>query len=217
MLLKELVAPPIKTLTDHYQTYKLLLIHPSSRYRTLLIAALTSDPPCPLYYYGLSAGDVGLEHFLTSLAHDLADQSPTFGRHINHTRHQTTEDFEQLAEALAGDLNELCDEDYLLIIDEYDYADIVPGIQSFIECLLNHLPPHCHLLINSRTLPRLPWMALAAKHQAVILRDAQMLTSGSYSEYDIDNPNVEVFALGPGYVMINGQPGAADLLLWNDT
>jgi DNA-binding SARP family transcriptional activator len=205
MSLKDLVAPSIETLTAHYMANKLLLIHPSSRHRTLLIAALIDSPPCPLYYYGMGVEDVDLVQFLVGLSHSLADQSPTFGRHINQARNQTPDDLEQLAEALANDLNELEDADYLLILDEYDRADGVPDIQVFVEHLLSYLPPQCHLLISSRTLPRLPWVALVAKHQAVVLRDARMLTSGFYSEYSAENPNVEVYALGPGYVMVNGQ------------
>lgn len=205
MALEELVEPSIQTLTAHYSTNKLLLIHPSSRYRTLLIAELINDPPCPLFYFGLGISDTTLTQFLTSLAHDLADQKETFGRYINEARNQTPDDFEQLATALADDLAELSEKDYLLILDEYDRSDSVPGIQTFVEYLLNYLPPQCHLLISSRTMPRLPWVALVARHQAVVLRDSRMLSSGFYTEHTTTNPNVEVYALGPGYVMVNGE------------
>jgi DNA-binding SARP family transcriptional activator len=205
MTLKDLVSPSIQALVKHYVANRLLLIHPSSRYRTLLIAALIDDPPCPLFYYSLSVQDVTLDQFLTGLAHDLADQHPTFGRYINEARNQRPDDFAHLGAALANDLAELGDQDYILIIDEYDRADDVQEIQSFVEYLLDYLPEQCHLLINSRSLPRLPWVALVAKRQAVVLRDARMLTSGFYSEDLVGNPNVEVFALGPGYVMVNGR------------
>ena len=206
MSLHELVAPSIETLVAHYAANKLLLIHPNSRYRTLTIAALINNPPCPVFYYGLGVGDTSLGQFLAGLTHDLADQNPTFGRHVNQVRHQVPDDFEQLADALAQDLAELAEEDYLLILDEYDRCDDVQDVQAFVEYLLEKLPPQCHLLINSRTLPRLPWVALVAKHQAVVLRDARMLTSGFYAEYASEYPNLEVYALGPGYVMVNGQP-----------
>ncbi len=205
MSLKELVYPSIETLAAHYTSNKLLLIHPSSRYRTLLIAALLDSPPCPLFYYSLGVTDVSLAQLLTGLVHDLADQSPTFGRRLNQVRSNYPDDFDRLATALAEDLVELSEGDYLLILDEYDRADNIPEIQTFVEYLLDYLPDHCHLLINSRSLPHLPWVALVAKHQAVVLKDSQLLTSGFYSESLSENPNVEVFALGPGYVMVNGQ------------
>lgn len=205
MLLKELVTPSLEALADHYRDNKLLLIHPSSRYRTLLVAALIDNPPCPLYYYSLGIEDVGASQFISRLAHDLADQQPTFGKNLNHARNETPDDLEGLASALAKDLTELSKEDYLLILDEFDRADDIPDIQLFVEYLVENLPPRCHLLINSRSLPRLPWVALVARRQAAVLRDARLLTSGFYTEHYSDSPNVEVYALGPGYVIVNGQ------------
>jgi DNA-binding SARP family transcriptional activator len=203
--LHELVADSIEALRTHYTANKLLLVHPSSRYRTLVIAALINDPPCDVYFYGLGPEDVNLPQFLAGLTHDLADQEPMFGRHINEIRQQT-DDFEALAAALARDLAELNQDHYLLILDEYDRADDAQDVQAFIEYLLDHLPEQCHLLVTGRTLPRLPWVALVAKHQAVVLRDARMVTSGLYADSTAEAPGLEVHALGPGYVLVNGQP-----------
>lgn len=205
MSIRELVAPSIEALSSHYSNNKLLLIHPSSRYRTLIIAALIENPPCPLYYYGLGIEDVGLAQFLAGIAHDLTDQAPAFGRNLNDARNRKPDNIPCLAKALAKDLEDLEQMDHLLILDEYDRADDIQDIQAFMEHLLGLIPEHCHILINSRTLPRLPWVALVAKRQAVVLRDARMLPSGFYSEHFSENPNVEVYALGPGYVIINGQ------------
>lgn len=205
MALIESIGPSLEALKNQYLQNKLLLIHPSSRYRTLLIAGLIQDPPCSVFYFGLSTNDTSLGQFLSSLTHNLADQSPTFGKYLNEARKEQPDDYEALAEAAAADLSDLEASDYILILDEYDRADSVPEIQTFIEHLLNVLPEQCHLLINSRSLPRLPWVALVAKHEAVVLKDSRLLTSGFYSDSFEENPNVEVFALGPGYVMLNGQ------------
>ena len=119
----ELLSPAFEAVRSNYTNYKLLLIHPNSRYRTLLISALINDPPCPLYYYGLAPDDTSLPQFLAGLTHDLAEQHPTFGRHLNQIRHRTPDDIHALASALAQDLGELNDKDYLLIFDHYDRAD----------------------------------------------------------------------------------------------
>ena len=205
MSLKELVTPSIETLTSYYASNKLLLIHPSSRFRTLLISVLINDPPCPLYYYGLGIEDVSLQQFVSGLTRSIADQTAIFGTYTNEELSKGNADPTHLAELFAHDLAQLDKDDYLLILDEYDRADEVAEIQTFLEHLLEHLPAQCHLLINSRTLPRLPWVALVAKRQAVVLRDARMLPTGFYSEHFSENPNVEVYALGPGYVILNGQ------------
>jgi DNA-binding SARP family transcriptional activator len=205
MSLTTLTKPSLDVLKEQFASNRLLLLHPSSRYRTLLIAALIEDPPCPIYYYGLGAEDTNLPQFLVGFIHDLADQSPTFGRRTNEAQRQQPTDPAALARALADDLAELEDTDYLLILDEYDRADAVEDIQVFVELLLDDLPEHCHILINSRTLPRLPWLALVTKHTAAVLRNDQMLTSGFYAERDPHQPALEVHAFGPGYVMIDGQ------------
>jgi len=205
MSLKELIAPSLDTLTAHYASNKLLLIHPSSRHRTLLIAALLDSPPAPLYFFSFGVGDTSLSQFLSSLSGSMADQADIFGRHLNEILSRTPDDIPALADALAADLAELSDDHYLLLIDEYDRSDEVADIQTFFEQLLAQLPAQCHLLINSRTLPRLPWVALVARKQAVVLRDSKLLPSGFYSEHFSESPNVEVYALGPGYVMLNGQ------------
>lgn len=203
--LQELVSASLKALRTHYLSNRLLLIHPGSRYRTLLIAALINDPPCRIYFYGLGVEDANLPQFLAGLSHDLADQEPLFGRHINEIRQQTGA-VDELARALARDLAELSDEHYLLILDDYDFADDAQDIQTFVEALLGHLPEQCHVLINSRTLPRLYWMALVARHQAVVLRDSQMLTGAVYANHPGDAPSFEIHSLGPGHVLVNGQP-----------
>lgn len=205
MSVKELVTPSVEALSTHFSDSKLLLIHPSGRYRTLIIAALVENPPCPLYYYGVGIEDVGLSQFLTGLTHDLAGQSPAFGRYLNEARNRDPDDIVQLATALSKDLGEVNREDYLLILDEYDRTDNIQEIQALMAHLLDLIPQNCHILINSRTLPRLPWVALVAKRQAVVLRDARMLPAGFYSEHFSENPNIEVYALGPGYVLLNGQ------------
>ncbi len=205
MEFKEQLRPVLETLASHYAANKLLLIHPGSRYRTLLIAALLADPPCDLFYYSLGLEDVGLDQFLTGLGQGLAAQHPTFGRYLNRARRDAADDIPQMAAALAEDLRDLDDRDYLLILDEYDRADPVPEIHTFVENLLEYMPAQCHLLINSRTLPRLPWVGLIARGQAVVLRDARVLTSGFYPEHSAENPTVEVYALGPGHVLVNGE------------
>jgi DNA-binding SARP family transcriptional activator len=202
----ELLEPSLNAIRDNYADHKLLLIHPNSRYRTLLIASLINKPPLPMYYYGLGAEDTTFAQLLAGLTHDLAQQHATFGRHVNQVRNRAPSDIPALAEAFATDLSELSDQDYLLIVDEYDRADDVEDVQIFFAALLEQLPSQCHLLINARTLPRLPWVALVARHEAAVLRDSRLLSSGFYSEQGPERANLEAYTLGPGYILKDGKP-----------
>ncbi|NDJ52806.1 MAG: hypothetical protein GYB68_06960 [Chloroflexi bacterium] len=205
MALDQVIENSLQMLFDQYKGNKLLLVHPSSRYRTLLIAAAMQNAPCPVYYYGFGVEDVTLNHFIGQLTRELADQNPAFGRRLVEVRSDPEVGVETLAEALGEDLAELEKQHYILILDEYDRSDSNTEMQSFFDHLLTHLPEHCHLLINSRQMPRLPWVALVARHEAIVLKDSRMLSSGFYGGPTSDSPNVEVYALGPIHVMVDGQ------------
>ena len=180
-LLKSLAAPAVDTVLSQYTTNKVLLIHPSSRYGKLLIAALIDASPCELFCYGMGVEDVSLDQFLIGISNSLAVQSSNCRCEIIGALNQKVTDPGALAEVLARDLARLSSDHYLLVLDEYDRADTVVDIQTFMEALLDLLPAQCHLVIGSRTLPRLPWVGLVARRQAVVLRDAAVMPIGFYS------------------------------------
>jgi two-component SAPR family response regulator len=111
-----------------------------------------------------------------------------------------------LLDTFARDLAEISDQPYYLILDEYDRSDSADDVQMFIEKLVGKLPENCRLVLNSRTLPRLPWVSLIAQKQAVLLEDSRLIRRDFY-EIETEGKNkLEVYALGPGYVLMNGQP-----------
>jgi len=178
---KILAAPAVDTVLSQYTSNKVLLIHPSSHYGKLLIAALIDASPCELFCYGMGIEDVSLDQFLIGISNSLAVQSSNFRCEIIEALNQKIADPGALAEVFARDLTWLSSDHYLLILDEYDRADTVVDIQTFMEALLDFLPVQCHLVIGSRTLPRLPWVGLVARRQAVVLRDAAVMPIGFYA------------------------------------
>jgi DNA-binding SARP family transcriptional activator len=149
--------------------------------------------------------DINVQSFLTGITHDLANQHPTFGRHTNILPQNAYENFDLLLKTFAQDLAEIADEPYLLILDEYDRSDSADDIQMFVEKLVAYLPDNCRLVINSRTLPRLPWVSLIAQRRAVLLEDDKLIRHDFY-EIETEGKNkLDVFALGPGYVLMNGK------------
>jgi hypothetical protein len=112
-------------------------------------------------------------------------------------------------QALASDLADWTHEPFLLILDEYDRSDSADDVQRFIELLIPRLPPHCKLVINSRSLPRLPWVSLIARNQAIILKDDQLISEDFYDHGSngqaVHGTRLDVTALGPGYVSLNDE------------
>jgi DNA-binding SARP family transcriptional activator len=167
----------------------------------VLVAKLLNDPDVKTFYYSMGPNDVNVASFLSGLIHDLADQSPLFGRTLNQLDYESSDNTEELLNTLVDDLDELSADPYILILDEYDRADAADDLQGFIEQLVPRMPQQCRLVINSRTLPRLPWVSLVAQKQATVLEDTELVSSDFYGVEGDGTPHLEVFALGPGYVL----------------
>lgn len=206
MQLHNLIDQTFQAFQEQAANAKVILLHPRSRYRSVLVAKLINSSDLKVYYYAMGQDDINLHSFLTGITHDLANQHPTFGRHTNILPQESYGKLEVLLDTFARDLAEMSDEPYYLILDEYDRSDSADDVQMFIEKLVNKLPNNCQLVINSRTLPRLPWVSLIAQKKAVLLEDNQLIRHDFY-EIETEGVNkLEVYALGPGYVLMNGKP-----------
>lgn len=205
MQLHDLINNSFQIFQEEAPNARVILLHPRSRYRSVLIARLINSDNLNVYYYAMGPDDINVQSFLTGITHDLANQHPTFGRHTNILPQNAYENPELLLKTFAQDLAEISDEPYLLILDEYDRSDSADDIQMFVEKLVAYLPDNCRLVINSRTLPRLPWVSLIAQRRAVLLEDDKLIRHDFY-EIETEGKNkLDVFALGPGYVLMNGK------------
>ncbi len=205
MYLSTLVDQAFEVFQEQSPSARVILLHPRSRYRSVLVARLINMPNFRVLYYAMGQDDINLSSFLSGITHDLANQHPTFGRHINILPPEAYENLGTVADAFARDLQEISVEPFYLILDEYDRSDSADDIQCFIEKLISRLPDNCRLVINSRTLPRLPWVSLIAQKHAVLLEDSQVIRQNFYQAETVGQNKLEVYALGPGYVLMNGQ------------
>lgn len=206
MQLHTLIDQTFQAFQEEAADARVILLHPRSRYRSVLVARLINALDLKVFYYAMGQDDINLQSFLTGVTHDLANQHPTFGRHTNILPPEAYDNLETLLETFSRDLAEISDQPYFLILDEYDRSDSADDVQMFVEKLVNRLPENCRLVINSRTLPRLPWVSLIAQKKAVLLEDDHLIRRDFY-EIETEGKNrLEVYALGPGYVLMNGQP-----------
>lgn len=206
MNLQAIVRQSYETLLQHIGTEQIILLHPKSRYRSMVIARLLAEPPKPIFYYAMGPYDVNLNAFISGFIHDLAEQVPTFGRHLSQF------DFEKaspprLLESFLADVAELSSEPFFLILDEYDASESVNDVQSFWEQVLLRLPENCQVLINSRTMPRLPWIALIAQRKAAIVDENGLALHGLYRTTNGDSlAELTVRCLGPNSIDKNKVP-----------
>lgn len=196
-----------QALLHQLDAHQVVLLHPQNPYRTLVIAQLVNDPNVNKFYYAMGPDDIDLQSFIYSITHDMTLQHPTFGRHLNTLPASVFEDinanFDLILHCFVRELEEMSDSPYVLIFDEYDRSDIADDMQRFIERLSINLPSHCHVVFNGRTLPRLSWLSLIAQNKAAMLLNNQVITQDFYGLKNDQNGSLEVYALGPGFVLLN--------------
>ncbi|MBE2182768.1 MAG: hypothetical protein IAE89_05015 [Anaerolineae bacterium] len=206
--ISDLLKPILHEIEKFLQRGRFLLLHPESSYRSLVVAALLQDRAYPVFYYALGVEDTNLTAFLNGLVHTISKQKPGFGSHV--LQKWNLFDFNTMVDALASDLAELGNgQPFILILDEFDRSDSADDIQYFLEQIANVLPDGCTILINSRTVPRLSWIALMAKERGIMLKDAHLIKENFYrlrTAADNVDDVIEVFALGPGFVLLNDLP-----------
>ncbi len=205
MALSSLVDQSYQTFQEQAAQARLILLHPRSRYRSVLVAQLINTPGLKTFYHALGPDDLNLESFLSNITHDLANQYPTFGRHLNLLPASAYQNMDTLLNTFARDLSEISDEDFLLILDEYDRGDSADDIQLFIARLVGKLPTNCRLVLNGRTLPRLPWISLVAQKYAILLEDQLLIRDNFYELENRGKTKLEVFSLGPGHVLMDNK------------
>lgn len=209
MKLHDLIDKSYESFLEQLQDTRVVLLHPRSRYRSMLIAKLISTSELNTFYYAMGPDDINLQAFISSISHDLANQHPTFGRHTNilpqNVYEKPEENFNLLLETFARDLSEISDGQFLLILDEYDRSDSSDEVQRFVEKLALHLPENGRLVINSRTLPRLPWVSMIAQKRAVVLEDGHIIQKDFYGNPNEGSDSMGVYALGPSFVITDDE------------
>lgn len=205
MRLHALLEESYETLKQHTAGTRVILLHPRSRYRSVLVARLLNDPDTRAFYYAMGPDDISIESFLSGITHDIANQHPTFGRHIDMLSAEAWKDKRLLLETFARDIGELSDQPFYLVLDEYDRGDSADEVQWFIEQLVPLLPERCTLVINSRSLPRLPWVSMIARGSAALIEDNLLIGNDFYDVPREGKQQLEVFALGPGFVLLDGK------------
>ena len=185
---------------------KIILLHPSSRLRSVLLANLVSNPNISTFYYAMDIDDINLENFLVHVIHEMSNSNPTFGRHLSNlpasVQRNPYRHFDLVLDTFVTEVTELDDNEFYFILDEFDRADAADDVQRFVERLSHFLPERCKLVLNSRTLPRMPWLSMIAKGHAVMLRDEYLVTENHFDNQNTNDAELKVLSLGPGYVFL---------------
>src|SRR6266480_539115 len=151
----------------------ILLCAPAGFGKTTLVAAFLAECGMPAVWLSLDAEDNDPQHFLSTLLAAFQTRDPSLGAsvqaHLSSPHGLQGLSLSAVFTLLINDLASRNSGEFLLVLDDYHTITLEP-LQHAIAQLLEHCPPQLHLLITSRSDPRLPLARLRARGQLCELR-----------------------------------------------
>ena len=149
---------------------KLTLISaPAGFGKTTLVSQWLARGPRPIAWLSLDEGENNPARFLTYLVAALRTVAPNIGEGVlGVLQSPQLPPPEAMLTVLLNDLTTIPDH-FILVLDDYHLLDAQPVDQA-LTYLVEHLPPHMHLVILTREDPRLPLARWRARDQLSELR-----------------------------------------------
>src|SRR2546429_1252470 len=151
----------------------ILLCAPVGFGKTTLLAAFLAECGVPAVWLSLDAEENDPQHFLSTLLAAFQTRDPSLGAsvqaHLSSPHGLQGLSLSAVFTLLINDLTSRTRGEFLLVLDDSHTITLEP-LQHAIAQLVEHGPPQLHLLITSRSDPRLPLARLRARGQLCELR-----------------------------------------------
>lgn len=203
-VLKEMTPEGFRAATNDA---RLVVLYPRNRYRDAYLAKYLKEPKSGFYYYSLQTSDRNLRRFLINLVNDLKAITGTFGENVSAALTSKAK-VSDLAIAFTDDLNNLSSDPFVILLDQYDRLPEKDETKRFMNALVDLIPPQCQVVINARERAYMPWFDLVSTERAAVLGASYVPERATFID-DIpqgEEPQIDVFALGSGHVLVNGTP-----------
>ncbi len=137
--------------------------------KTTLLAAWAGQTAWPTAWLSLETTESDLARFLSYLQAALASLDESIGSAVHIDRSWDQPAHEHVLTSLLNDLTRFLQQDVALILDDY-HLITSDEVHAALHFLLDHLPPHLHLIIGTRVESPLPLARLRARNQLSELR-----------------------------------------------
>jgi LuxR family maltose regulon positive regulatory protein len=155
-------------LHNHVQQ-KLILVSAAAGYgKTSLLADFAHDAEIPICWYSMDATDRDPRVLLEYLLATVGLRFPQFGqrtRAVLRGGQASTASFQPIITTLVNEIYDTIPEYFVLVLDDYHLVADSRPVEDFFDQLLRYLPDNCHMILASRTIPRLPLLRLAAHRE----------------------------------------------------
>ncbi len=159
----------IERLNEGLQRNLILISAPAGFGKSTLVREWVALIERPTAWLSLDAGENDPTRFLTYLVAALQTIAVTLGEGVLSVLHSPQPPpTEAMLTALLNDITTISDQ-FVLVLDDYHVLDAQPVDQA-LTFLLDHLPPHMHLVIATREDPPLPLARLRARGQLTEVR-----------------------------------------------
>ena len=203
MIVQAITRVSLSSFRERSAGKKVVLLYPWTNYRNLFLTHFLSSAKEGLLYYRIPAEVTSLNEWLQGLIAEFDDVLGGFGAHLRDALAANEPDV--LGEALAADLAAYSDEPIVLFIDELDRVPLDIHFRKFIQALIAALPNHVQVAFSSRLLTYQPWYDMVARGEAVVLGTEYRRNDVMFTVEETPKPQLEVYALGRGYALVNGQ------------
>ncbi len=185
------------------QGKKIVLLYPWISYRNLFLSHFLNNAKEGLLYYRIPNNENTLSDWVGGLVRELDDVLGRFGS-------ATMEVLErgnpvEIGTCLAQDLAAYSADPLVLYIDELDRVTFDDDFYKFVRTFVASLPENAQIAISSRLLTHQPWYDMVTNGEAVVLGTEHRKNNVMFTVEERPKPQLEVYALGRGYALVNGQ------------
>jgi DNA-binding SARP family transcriptional activator len=205
MIFQEITRVSLDSFRERSKGYKVVLLYPWTNYRTLFLSYFLSGVDNGLLYYRIPADETTLTGWLRGLVKEFDEVLEGFGKQTRPAIEKNNP--ADMGTALAHDLSDYArKKDVVLYIDELDRVPHDEAFEQFTRALVAGLPNNIQLSFSSRLLTHQPWYDMVSRREALVLGTEYRKNDVMFAVEDAPRPQLEIYALGRGYALVNGQP-----------
>lgn len=191
------------------QGKKVILLYPWANFRNIFLSYFLNDLEEGLLYHRIAEESNGLNEWVSGLLDELESVLDDFGSNLSESL--ASANAGDMGAALAADLAKIDLERVVLFLDELDRVPQDGDFRRFMKALVDNLPAHTQLAINSRLLTYEPWIYWVNRDEAVVLGTAHRSSNLLFTSDDAPKPQLEIYAFGRGHAISNGQ----EIRIWD--
>ena len=182
---------------------KVILFYPWASYRNLFLSHFLNNMKEGLLYYRITNEQMSISDWMEGMVAEFNEVVGKFGDNLKKALEEPKP--AKLGEALAADLKKIAKhERNILFFDELDRVPMDSDFEAFMKALVNNLPNNLQITFSARLLTHQPWQDMINDGVAVVLGTEQRRNDLMFIVETTPKPQLEVYALGRGYTLVNG-------------